>query len=312
MKYYTHARTSGGFADFTQDNVFDIKRKVLLDEKNIYDTHRIMSMVQEAAGGECEEILLAGYADLKCGLIFREKGVAVLSECISEPKDDLCTRMYECFCEAKKIHDEWERLYIQRTDYKGLDEFCTRVCEKIMSGEKSLYGSGKRYRRFFGTLTADGAVNYIDELTEDIQKRYFIKGRPGTGKSTFLKRLSAGAREQGFDIEEYYCSFDKNSLDMVVIRELSVCVFDSTSPHEKFPERQTDEILDFYTASGLDGTDEDLKEELLGVQESYNAKMREGKSCLNKVLTAEYKIAEKTRSSDAILKNIALKTAEQL
>ena len=81
------------------------------------------------------------------------------------------------------------------------------------------------------------------------QKRIFIKGRPGTGKSTFLKKLSKSLIDNGFDVEEYYCSFDKESLEMVISRELSFAVFDSTSPHEKFPERETEEILDFYVNS---------------------------------------------------------------
>ena len=86
---------------------------------------------------------------------------------------------------------------------------------------------GKRVvlKRFFGTTTPGGAVNFIDSITEDLNKRYFIKGRPGTGKSTFLKKLSKSLTEKGYDIEQYYCSFDPKSLDMVVCRELCFCVF---------------------------------------------------------------------------------------
>ncbi|WP_054860951.1 hypothetical protein [Gracilibacillus sp. JCM 18860] len=77
-------------------------------------------------------------------------------------------------------------------------------------------------------------------------KRYFIKGRAGSGKSTLLKKVVSASKERGFDIEVYHCGFDPESVDMVVIRELSVCLFDSTDPHEYFPKRKGDEIVDLY------------------------------------------------------------------
>ena len=50
-----------------------------------------------------------------------------------------------------------------------------------------------------------------------------------------MKRIAAAAQENGFDVEFYRCSLDPNSCDMVLIRELGFCVFDSTAPHEYFP-----------------------------------------------------------------------------
>jgi hypothetical protein len=304
MKYYTCARTSGGFADFTPDNLADVERKIMLDKRSVKDTDRILSYIQNKVG-ECEKILTPGYEDLKCGLIFRNKGVAVLCENTGDIGDEKHTLMYKCFGEAKKIHDEWEKIYIQNTDYTRLNSFGEDICRKIIAGYKSESGRSVKYKRFFGTLTENGAVNYIDELTSDVQKRYFIKGRPGTGKSTFLKRLSADAISRGFDVEEYYCSFDKNSLDMVVIRELSVCVFDSTPPHEKFPEYETDEILDFYENSGLAGIDESLKETLSDIKERYDTKMAEGKAFLKEILRSERELSEKTAEPDYKLKGVA-------
>ena len=61
-------------------------------------------------------------------------------------------------------------------------------------------------------------------------------------------------------------------------RELSFCVFDSTAPHEKFPAKETDEILDFYTNSGLAGVDEKYERELFNIKSSYDMKVKEGMS----------------------------------
>ena len=136
--------------------------------------------------------------------------------------------------------------------------------------------SQRTFKRFFGASTPDGSVNYIDNLTEDIKTRYFIKGRPGTGKSTFMKKLQKKAEENGYNCQVYYCSFDKNSLDMVLIPELSMCVFDSTAPHELFPSRDSDKILDFYKEAGLSGVDERLKNDFDDIKRRYSFRITEG------------------------------------
>src|SRR5690606_25296046 len=106
-------------------------------------------------------------------------------------------------------------------------------------------------------------------------KRYFIKGRPGSGKSTMLKKLAAAATERGFDIELYHCGFDPNSLDMLIVRELGFAIFDSTAPHEYFPVHDTDEIIDMYALCIAPGTDEAHATELSDISARYRAKMDE-------------------------------------
>ncbi len=293
MKYYTCAYTSSGFIDLTNENIDDTGTKIELKGSNSHITDLILRLAVEYKG-KCEEIYNAGTKDLLSGIISREDGIAIVSNLINadkvinldnyfgvpeyNPKTKyLFECMYSSFYEAKKIHDKWEKIYIENMNFDRLSEYGTHIIKNIVS-TKSATGSGKNYKRFFGTITDGEAVNFIDELTEDINKRYFIKGRPGTGKSTFLKKFSKALKENGFDVEEYYCSFDKESLDMVVSRELSCAVFDSTPPHEKFPQRESDEILDFYINSGLEGTDEKYKDQLVNLKASYDLKIKEGKS----------------------------------
>ena len=99
---------------------------------------------------------------------------------------------------------------------------------------------------FIGANTARGFVNYADELFSGIRKRYLIKGGPGTGKSTLMKRVAEAAERKGFTVERYACSSDSQSLDGIVIRELSVGVTDATPPHAmegKYPGA-AEELLD--------------------------------------------------------------------
>ncbi len=175
----------------------------------------------------------------------------------------------EAFCEAKKVHDDWEKIYITATDYTALNDYCDGLLSKLLDGDAA-EKKGTIFNRFFGSATIDGPLDYVANLSAGL-KRYFIKGRPGTGKSTFMKKLAKKAADMGFDVECYHCSFDPNSLDMVVVRTLGFCVFDSTSPHEYFPTLKTDEILDFYLASVAPKTDETYANELAEIAARYKS-----------------------------------------
>ena len=118
------------------------------------------------------------------------------------------------------------------------------------------------------------------DLTKDVGKRYFIKGRPGSGKSTMLRKIASAAEERGFDVEIYHCGFDPNSLDMVVIRELDLAIFDSTAPHEYFPTRDSDEVIDVYYLAIKPGTDEEYKTQLDSIIARYKSVISTGTSYL--------------------------------
>lgn len=72
-------------------------------------------------------------------------------------------------------------------DFDAADRLTKETIHMLFDG-KGLDSPGTEVHRFFGAATVDGNVNYIPEVTKDIPKRYLIKGRPGTGKSTFLKK----------------------------------------------------------------------------------------------------------------------------
>src|SRR5699024_7361779 len=92
------------------------------------------------------------------------------------------------------------------------------------------------HERLFGTNTPDGKVNHVSALIAPFQNVYYVKGRAGTGKSVFMKEILNACKSYGYDIEMYRCSFDPSSVDMIIVRDLDFCVFDSTPPHEFFPD----------------------------------------------------------------------------
>lgn len=182
---------------------------------------------------------------------------------------------YHKFGEALKIHDEWEKIYIENMDYTKANAIAEELTEKIF-GSNRLKKSSVVKERFLGAATPDGSKDFIPEITEAISKRYFLKGRPGTGKSSLLRKLVLQAERRGFDVEVYRCGFDPKSLDMVLIRELDVVIFDSTPPHEYFPERESDEVVDMYEIAVNPGTDEQYATDLEDIRKRYKKRINEG------------------------------------
>ncbi len=93
---------------------------------------------------------------------------------------------------------------------------------------------------FLGTNSPKGFFSYLDSLYSPEQGWfcYIIKGGPGTGKSTLMKKLASESLKQNNNVELFYCSSDPDSLDCVTIPKLKICILDGTAPHvvdPKFP-----------------------------------------------------------------------------
>lgn len=141
---------------------------------------------------------------------------------------------YHHLAEAKRYHDKLEALYIEGMDWSGVNSLTENVLSELFSGY-DISGKGREVHRFAGASTPQGSVNYLDELLADAKRRIILKGRAGTGKSTFTRKVAAAACQRGFDTEYYHCSFDPHSIDNILIPELGICVIDGTPPHEKTP-----------------------------------------------------------------------------
>lgn len=91
---------------------------------------------------------------------------------------------------------------------------------------------------FAASNSAHGFKNYYPEVFAPCDVLYIIKGGPGTGKSTFMKKYGRLAESEGAKVEYYYCSSDPSSLDGVLIfgRERTVGIIDGTAPHVSEPE----------------------------------------------------------------------------
>ena len=266
-------------------------------------------IIEPKAPGAVEEYINLGVAWDSEKLKLHKSEIQTLTSRISENFQ----KAYSIFREALEIHDDWEKPYINSMDFKKADQLTNKLIESFF-GKMQLNKKADVRHRFFGAATPKGAVDFIPNLTEDIPKRYFIKGRPGTGKSTMLKKLAAAAEVKGIDVEVYHCGFDPNSLDMVVFRELGLCVFDSTAPHEYYPSRDGDEIIDVYEILIAPGTDEIFADMLSKIASKYKNKMAEATTYLAKAkeLHDELEVFYISAMDFSVVEKIQNKIAEEI
>ncbi|MBQ5319577.1 MAG: ATPase [Oscillospiraceae bacterium] len=88
---------------------------------------------------------------------------------------------------------------------------------------------------FLGGTSPNGfKTRFGDTIFDTDYHTYIIKGGPGTGKSSLMKKLAAAFPDE--EKELYYCSSDPDSLDAVVFVKSGIVFVDGTAPHTFDPE----------------------------------------------------------------------------
>jgi hypothetical protein len=94
-----------------------------------------------------------------------------------------------------------------------------------------------KYREYFASAnTSGGFKSYFDTVFshDSLERLFVIKGGPGSGKSTLMKRAVSYFLSLGVDTEAFLCSADPESLDGVIFGS-KVAIVDGTSPHATDP-----------------------------------------------------------------------------
>lgn len=86
---------------------------------------------------------------------------------------------------------------------------------------------------FPGAMGPDGFISCFHQLLPQSQLKRMIvlKGGPGVGKSTFMRRVHAALCAKGAASTLYFCSGDPDSLDAVAVPDAGVLILDGTAPH---------------------------------------------------------------------------------
>lgn len=217
--------------------------------------------------GEAERIVLQ--AEIESRWDGDERGM------LNQLHAQACRAACRSLQKALQIHDEWEAYHIRVLNRERSREIIQELSEEFFPMQ--LQEKPRVRHRFLGAATAQGPLDCIQSVTRSIPNRIFLKGRPGTGKSTMLKKLAAIAGRHGLDHDLYHCSFDSHSLDMLIVPQADVCLMDATDPHSYAPEREGDRMIDLYDELVPEGTDEANAEALAEIQCRYEAAVAESR-----------------------------------
>ena len=165
-------------------------------------------------------------------------------------------------------------------------------------------------RQFFlGANTGAGFVSLYPAFAAAERESFFwyIKGGPGNGKSTLMRRAAERAESAGLAVESILCSGDPDSLDGIYIPEKKLGYVDATSPHVQEPAVPgvSGKYLDlsaFYrpvppeTAAALAGFFPSYRKEYAHAYDLLHAAMLVSPGGIPGVLTAEAKARVRKRA----------------
>ena len=86
---------------------------------------------------------------------------------------------------------------------------------------------------FLGSNSPAGFYSLYNELSDPdrIMHLYILKGGPGCGKSSLMRRVAKHAESLGLDSQIILCSGDPDSVDGLYLPQKRMAVVDGTSPH---------------------------------------------------------------------------------
>lgn len=116
---------------------------------------------------------------------------------------------------------------------------------------------------FPGGNTYIGSYPLFDYIIpKNVNRIFCLKGGPGVGKSSMMKKIGKEFVELGYDVELFYCTSDPSSLDGIVIKDLGVVLLDGTAPHIVDPKNPgaIDEIINLGEYWNLEGIEKNKNE----------------------------------------------------
>lgn len=148
---------------------------------------------------------------------------------------------------------------------------------------------------FLGANSPHGFYSLYDQLIDPkhADAIYILKGGPGCGKSSLMRRIAQRAEESGEQVEYIHCSGDPDSLDAIVLPAHKTAVADGTAPHviePKYPGAVESYVNlgDCYDRAGLNSVRTEIMDCMVGYKDHYKRAYR----CLG----AAAEIAEDVRT----------------
>lgn len=120
-----------------------------------------------------------------------------------------------------RLKEQVKRIAGAHLNLEKINELVEKLTSEIMENPVT----EKHY--FASVVTAEGMINYLDELSSECRKRYIFKGPSGSAKSTVIREVAAQARQRGYLVEYYHCGIDPENIVMVIVKNLQLALIDA-------------------------------------------------------------------------------------
>ncbi len=175
----------------------------------------------------------------------------------------------------------------------------------------------KIYNYFAAANSFDGFKSYFNEVLDPMNYSsiYILKGGPGTGKSSLMKKIMLTLSDLVDHVEAIHCSSDPNSLDGLILQKnnTKVAIIDGTAPHQIDPEFPAcvDIIVnlgDFWNAAKITERKDDIKRFTTAKSKAYSIaysylKLAGSATCfVDEIIKRVYQSGKTTASSEAKIK----------
>lgn len=125
-------------------------------------------------------------------------------------------RAYRYLKAAAHLYEDNAVLYASAIDKAKINQASKELADEVFDGIPLASVVGRERSLFASAITPDGLKNYLDDLIVS-ENVYMLEGSTGTGTENVLERLKAEALQRGFCVEAYYCAFDPDKLEHLII-----------------------------------------------------------------------------------------------
>lgn len=216
-------------------------------------------VIEPKAPGAVEEYVNLGVAWDGAALTSRKEDIMAVNKRIGQCYSSVYALLAESAVDYEKLRKFYGSKLSREKQLKIVEDLLADLFQEDVSPANS-----QVVQRFFGGITAGGMIDYLDQLIKPCTRRYYLKGKKGSGKSQLLEAVVALGLEKGYDLEVYYSPYDPQCLEMVIIRALNSCVFDATVAGK--PTRYADRVVNLDEAldySGMTDDEADYGEQLM-------------------------------------------------
>lgn len=305
-RYFVTSHTAHGFVNYLASNVNGFEVYLVSHPSLTFKTKIFQQLINHfSENDESVEVLISGHSKHFIeGLIVPSRSLGIVANhivsndqavkqefsfgqsinVIAQHKEinETFHQAYQYIAKSLQAHMKIEKFYIQVMNFDRSNELIKQVKDQLInSNVQSSLRKGKIYQRLFGSNTVHGNYNIVSELLPTVERRYYLHGGPGTGKSFFMKEIVKSCLANGYDVEQYMCSFDPSSVDMIIVPSLSFCILDSTGSHDFSTSSEQDIVIDLFKQSGTSNVEEQHKEAIIQIKNEQKSVRRKGNALMH-------------------------------